>query len=314
MSTSPSELLSAYQQKAALFFLDNATESECSDTKFNKFGRSLFRRSLSETSTIASTNSIDADDFVCVTCGNPFFIYKNSMNQMRKSQQRQHPTHQKVEKEKAIKCYNKMTKIRVRSLNRGKSRRRRASRLKAKEMHSEGYQGLKFQHGGKQFSKCDLNTQSHGSTMASIVHNQEMSRKSRILKRVGDGMSRQSVVYTCGHCHFRTRFKGLPVKADILSTNPLTVQTGRMYKKMISSVPQNSKAKKIHFRKETDLNFLPLSLEHMPSQTSTKIDKNKVAIPDKCKPILVRGLNIISKRRKKKGNPALRDFLSSLND
>lgn len=86
------------------------------------------------------------------------------------------------------------TTLRLRSVRRGHTRRRRASRKlardsRAKKQHSSG--------GGRKFQQDDENQ---------YVYMQE----ERDLMQVTDGTCRNAVVVTCGSCGWKLKYKGLP--------------------------------------------------------------------------------------------------------
>jgi len=84
------------------------------------------------------------------------------------------------------------TTLRLRSVGRGKSRRRRASRRKASEFRSKNQSSAAS--GGRMWRD----------------DNGDEGKEERDLVRVTDGSCRNAVVVTCGSCGWKLKYKGLP--------------------------------------------------------------------------------------------------------
>lgn len=85
------------------------------------------------------------------------------------------------------------TTLRLRSVGRGKTRRRRASRRKAAEFRARKQSSVT---GGRKWK--DDNS-----------HNDD-NKEERDLMRVTDGTCRNAIVVTCGSCGYKLKYKGLP--------------------------------------------------------------------------------------------------------
>jgi len=221
--------------------------------------------------------SLDADrntissDYFCVTCGVSFLFTPQIMSS-----------------------------IRIRSLKKGKSRRRRASRLKASKLIKDREILQKHRGGGRSFAGNSVNN-SHGGTVMAVENIKLSLKESHEYRRVKDGMSKNCVVYTCGFCGNKYRWKGLCKKRKELQKN-----CKDFYKD--SHSPTLRKACTATLL-ESNENFLLLS-------------KSKNSPPFK-KPKYVDAKQSLDSARKKKKSQkaqvkskksALMDFLSSLND
>ena len=84
------------------------------------------------------------------------------------------------------------TTLRLRSVGRGKTRRRRASRQKAAEIRAKTQSSVA---GGRKWRSQDT---------------PDDDKEERDLMRVTDGTCRNALVVTCGSCGYKLKYKGLP--------------------------------------------------------------------------------------------------------
>lgn len=87
------------------------------------------------------------------------------------------------------------TTVRLRSLHRSSTRRRRYSRNRAKQCTQKSFQKQNNIQGNQNVMKADGN-----------LNNSSLQY---CLKRVKDGEASNCIVYTCGQCHGKMKFKGI---------------------------------------------------------------------------------------------------------
>lgn len=195
-------------------------------------------------------------------------------------------------------------KISLQSMKRGRSRRRRASRCRAKELHNSS-----------------LLMKRAGSTNNAQVRDNVMAQK-ELLKvadsyRLGDGKSKQCIIVKCIFCGSKRKRKGIEV--SVKSTRRKTEQADA---KASSSKSKREKETQAHHTRAQSMrnkntigtqiqdnsDFISLASFGKSKQQATKKRPVNNATP------LLGG-----KKKKKKQEPkgkksGLMDFLSSLND
>lgn len=167
------------------------------------------------------------------------------------------------------------TTLRVRSVGRGRTRRRRASRKKAKEFQSKKQSSV----GGGRTWRQDSQQQNGG-----------IEKSEEDLLSVSDGACRNAVVVTCGSCGWKLKYKGMP---------PIRQQQQQHQKKNVVAKQEKRKKPAVAPKQDSlgigDLVSLP---KWGAGGKHPKNKKRKKTISD-------------AKKDQKSG---LLDFLSSLND
>jgi hypothetical protein len=221
-------------------------------------------------------------DFYCPACGSPYF---------------------QIQKSNIVN-----SKIRLKTLKRGRSRRRRASRYTAAKFTLDREILQKHRGGGRTFStnSSPMNNFSHGSAVASVMETRLALKKTHALRRERDGISKHCINYKCSCGHIQS-FKGF---RRIRDQNKDSKQKGRNIKNKKGSLATSGKQidrSKIPDDKicqqsrqaNHELNCDFVSFNPVPAQSSLSLDKKK----KKKKP-----------PKKKSSKSGLHDFLSSLND
>ncbi|KAL9178705.1 hypothetical protein ACHAXT_003836 [Thalassiosira profunda] len=197
----------------------------------------------------------------------------------------------------------------LRPMKRGRTRRRRASRAKAKELHDRS---LSLQRRGT----SNANIQLRKETLQ-----QEEMRRIASSYRVGDGRSRQCLVMTCTHCGTKKKRKGIDVKPD----KKTGARDGAGQKKQKAKQPEKRPEKETvasQIRDNTD--YISLASfgegaklgEKKPPQHKGQAHsaKRKQDVPDVLASPLLGGKKKKRKKKPEAKKGALMDFLSSLND
>ena len=198
------------------------------------------------------------------------------------------------------------TTIRLRRVQRGKSRRRRSLRYRQRQAIMD-QQMLKHQGGGKKFAAImpvdnpgDL--VSHGSLVNRVVTDRQEWRKQHELIRVRDGCSTQKVVYSCSYCNRKSCYKGLPAfKRKLKRIEKSHFDLGKPVIENVGGIDSSS-----------------------ASSFTVKASKKSYGVNIPQGPKISLQANPLKKRKKegmspmkdaaKKGKSSLMDFLSSLND
>jgi hypothetical protein len=238
---------------------------------------------------ISSTNQAE---YVCMTCGTLLLPQTNSTNT-------NHTAASLADLATLKLSSTAQCKISLRSMKRGRSRRRRASRCRAKELHN-----------------ASLLMKRVGSTNNAQVR-MDAKRRKEVLKladsyRIGDGKSAHCIVIQCKCCGSKVKRKGIDVKvkyarrktekSDVIrlnssnNNNKNSVQTqkaGAVERKTVAS----------QIRDNTDF----ISLASFGSANQTKRTTNNT-------PLLQTGKKKKKKKQEPKKKSDLMDFLSSLND
>ena len=238
---------------------------------------------------ISSTNQAE---YVCMTCGTLILPQTDSTNTNHTAASLTDLATLKLPS--TAQC-----KISLRSMKRGRSRRRRASRCRAKELHN-----------------ASLLMKRVGSTNNAQVR-MDAKRHKEVLKladsyRIGDGKSAHCIVIQCKCCGSKVKRKGIDVtvkharrkteKSDVIrlnssnNNNKNSVQTQKA-----GSVERKTVASQI--RDNTDF----ISLASFGSTNQAKRTNND-------KPLLQTGKKKKKKTQESKKKSDLMDFLSSLND
>eukprot|EP00984_Skeletonema_dohrnii_P032283 scaffold26079_cov72-Skeletonema_dohrnii-CCMP3373.AAC.2 len=237
-------------------------------------------------------------DYVCMTCGTFLLPQTNPNTNHTASSLAELATNSTT----TTHC-----KISLQTMKRGRSRRRRASRCRAKELHNSS-----------------LLMKRAGSTNNAQVRMNVMAQK-ELLKvadsyRLGDGKSKQCIVVECKFCGSKRRRKGIEV--SVKNTRRKTEQSdakascskNRIEKKMQAQT-QTQTHKQVERTIGTQISdntdFISLASFGKSKQQATKKRPMKNDVPL---------LQVGKKKKKKKQEPkskkssSLMDFLSSLND
>jgi hypothetical protein len=242
-------------------------------------------------------------DYVCMTCGT-FLLPQTKPNTNHTASSLTelatflNPTASSLEPSPITRC-----KISLQSMKRGRSRRRRASRCRAKELHN-----------------ASLLMKRAGSTNNAQVRMNAMAQK-ELLKvadsyRLGDGKSKHCIVVECKFCGSKRKRKGIEVSvknsrkktenADAKAANCSKNNNMHAQKKQ-QTVKKKEETIGSQIRDNND--FISLASFGKKQQATTqKRPMNNDA------PLLQ-----VGKKKKKKQEPtskksSLMDFLSSLND
>jgi|SaaInl74LU_5_DNA_1037368.scaffolds.fasta_scaffold09906_4 hypothetical protein len=241
-------------------------------------------------------------DYVCMTCGT-FLLPQTKPNT-------NHTASSLAELATNSTTTTTHCKISLQTMKRGRSRRRRASRCRAKELHNSS-----------------LLMKRAGSTNNAQVRMNVMAQK-ELLKvadsyRLGDGKSKQCIVVECKFCGSKRKRKGIEVsvkntrrKTEEQSDAKASCSKNRIEKKMQAQT-QTQAHKKVERKPNTigtqirdNTDFISLASFGKSKQQATKKRPMKNDAP----------LLQVGKKKKKKQEPkskkssSLMDFLSSLND
>jgi len=233
-------------------------------------------------------------DYTCMTCGT-FLLPQTKANNLAASSLAEltspNPTVSSFEPSSTTHC-----KISLRSMKRGRTRRRRASRCRAKELHN-----------------ASLLMKRAGSTNNAQVRMNTMAQK-ELLKvadsyRLGDGKSKHCIVVKCKFCGSKRKRKGIEV----------SVKNTRKKTENADAKANCSKKNNIHVQKEQKVetigsqicdnsDFISLASFGTKQQATKKRPINNDA------PLLQVGKKKKKKQEPKSKKSSLMDFLSSLND
>ena len=122
---------------------------------------------------ISANQKMLRHDFYCKGCGNPLLPSPLSLD------------------ENGLQS----SKIRLKSIKRGKARKRRASRQAAKKYTYDTNILQKHKGGGRSFAQGKTN--GHGNAVASVMSTQEALKKNNAIRRIGDGISKNCISYKC---------------------------------------------------------------------------------------------------------------------
>ena len=244
------------------------------------------------------TSVPNRSDYVCMTCGTFLLPQSNSNQNHTASSLTELATSPTT-------TTTSHCKISLQSMKRGRSRRRRASRCRAKELHNSS-----------------LLMKRAGSTNNPQVRMNVMSQK-ELLKvadsyRLGDGKSKQCIVIECKFCGSKRKRKGIEV--SVKNTRRKTEQSDAKASSKTKSKSEKKTQTHAHVQPERKMNtigtqirdntdFISLASFGKSKQQATKKRPMKNDAP----------LLQVGKKKKKKQEPkgkksSLMDFLSSLND
>lgn len=233
-----------------------------------------------------------ADDFLCMTCGT-FLLPQAKSNQNHTASSL---TELATNPTGATTTH---CKISLQSMKRGRSRRRRSSRCRAKELHNSS---LLMKRAG-----------STNNPRINVMAQKELLKVADSY-RLGDGKSKQCIVVECKFCGSKRKRKGIEV--SVKNTRRKTESDA----KPSCSKSKNEKKTQTHAQSESKMNtigtqirdntdFISLASFGKSKQQATKKRPMKNDTP----------LLQVGKKKKKKQEPkgkksSLMDFLSSLND
>jgi hypothetical protein len=180
------------------------------------------------------------------------------------------------------------SRIRIKSLSRSLSMRRRASRYLAKRHNFEGNIIQKQRGGGRTFSNA---SNSHGAAVSNVMDTLTALKKNHAQHRVYDGLAKNVIIYKCNSCSHEKLIKGAPYCAKVQEGkgNAESKETEK------HQLPNKGGSYQLPLQQEKD--FLSFSAS--------------VETPTRC---------LLSKPKKKKKKvetqkkSGLQNFLSSLND
>ena len=208
--------------------------------------------------------------------------------------------------------------IYIRPLKRSRTRRRRASRAKAKELHNRA-----------------LSIQRRGSSNTNIQLQKEILINEKIQQvassyRLGDGRAKNCLVMKCTYCGTKKKRKGIEVKADIKKSSsmgsdnnllkPAKNDTRTKIKGTAQQQQHNNKEKKnVISQIKDNSDYIYLSSISGGSKDNSKGSNNtgksgKRKQNDDVSPLLTGKKKKKKKKAPEKKKSDLMDFLSSLND
>jgi hypothetical protein len=261
--SSPALLRATYQQKAAAYLFDTfpliprATDA----ARFLSL-RAVYDRS--EPSCLERVEQIRLNESVCMACGTLSYPMNTSSATI------------------------------LRSLKRGRTRRRRASRSKAAQLIKETVQKQRMG-----------NTNTNPQLRKEIIEENQRIKLAN-LHRLGDGRSKHCVVNTCGFCGNERKKKGIEVKS-IQKSYTKSIQKPKRDKSNSLVDSKKLKCEKDEFK---DSNFISL-----PGKPAAAMPKTGFSFKQKKNtnpPLLLGGKK--KKAKKQAAGSKLMDFLSSLND
>ena len=324
---------------------DNETADSCSKRKKKKSLQISSERKATPADIMRTLPSSKWSDFICMSCGTSLFppVLPDSVmqaaakdnikgvgyndNDTKSTSSDATPNIQTPLQSlhHTIQMKPLPSNIYIRPLKRGRTRRRRASRAKAKELHNRS-----------------LSIQRRGTSNTNMQLQSDTLLKERIERvvssyRLGDGRAKNCLVMKCTYCGTKKKRKGVLVKADTKGSNSgkskkvvggqadknahrkkgsneETTSSGRIEKETKNVISQK-------IRENTD--YISLSSLVGASTAKKKNDrqgdaarKRKLNDAEQLTSPLLAG-----KKKKKKRKPAettkkggLMDFLSSLND
>ncbi len=232
-------------------------------------------------------------DYVCITCGTFLLPQTESNSNYTASSLTELATNPTT-----TNC-----KISLQSMKRGRSRRRRASRCRAKELHNSS-----------------LLMKRAGSTNNAQVRANVMAQK-ELLKvadsyRLGDGKSKQCIVVECKFCGSKRKRKGIEVsvkstrrkteQADAKASSSKSKRETQAHHTQHAQSMRNKNTIGTQIQDHSD--FISLASFGKSKQQATKKRPVNTATP------LLGGKKKKKKQEPKSKKSGLMDFLSSLND
>ena len=253
---------------------------------------------------VTSLPSSNWSDYTCMSCGTLLFppvlppsIANNKNNDFNNNDNnKQQQTIQSLP-----------SNIYIRPLKRSKTRRRRASRTKAKELHNRS---LSIQRRG---TSNAINMQLQKDVLL-----KEKIQKVAASYCLGDGRAKNCLVMKCTYCGTKRKRKGVEVKPDAAkinrtrgSDNGGKPDKNANQQKRIEATKHNNDTNPIGIETQIRANSDYISLSSIGGGISGKRKHAEEHTP----PLLLAGKKKKKKKKpveKKKGD--LMDFLSSLND
>jgi len=253
-------------------------------------------------------------DNICMACGTLLFppvmphnINDTDFNNTRSDNQLQTPSHLLLSQSLPSNIY-------IRPLKRSRTRRRRASRAKAKELHNRA-----------------LSIQRRGTSNTNIQLQQDILMNEKIQQvassyRLGDGRAKNCLVMICTYCGTKKKRKGIEVKADNKKSSSMgndnNLKTAKNdTRKKIKGTPaqQHTNNEKKNVISQIKDNSDYISLSSIGGGVTAKDNSKGSNNTGKRKHDDVSLLLSGKKKKKKKKAPEkkksdLMDFLSSLND
>lgn len=228
-------------------------------------------------------------DFICLACGTLLLPQHTATAYLRELAKSPNPT-SLFEPSPTPDC-----KISLRSMKRGRSRRRRASRCRAKQLHNASL--LMKRTGG---------TNNVQVRMTAIA--QKDLLKVADSYRIGDGKSKHCIVIECNFCGAKRKRKGIEISVKNMRrrTEP-TDATANCSKKTNKKKTQTNKERSVETQIRDNTDFISL-VSFGDTQQGKKVEMNNDA------PLLQIGKKKKKKQEPKNKNSDLMDFLSSLND
>ena len=216
--------------------------------------------------------------------------------------------------------------IRLRSMKRGRTRRRRASRTKAKQLTNRTL-SLSRRGGSNSSGGNNSNNVSNNAVQNDALLKEQMQHEAYIYC-LNDGRAKNCLVFTCMYCGTKKKRKGMEISGD----NTKTQQTTKTNKKT-NNIHVVEKRKKINDKssctpppssmlsRENNTSSSILSTDYISLNTNSmnkrriQDDNNNDNTKHDISPLLLMG----KKKKKKISTPVkkggdLMDFLSSLND
>lgn len=186
-------------------------------------------------------------------------------------------------------CTPSEIKVKLRTTERSRTKRRRASRLTAKKLELDEI--VLQQHRGGVSTFVNQGGNSHGAAVASVIMTKEAIKKNHAVRRVHDGISKNCVVYACRKCGNEKCMKGLRPSKDSREKRLIKIQPNSKRDKLTTDIPIVGT--------NDGIDFVPLGRLVKPQANELKsIEQGKKR----------------KKSQKKKRSSGLNDFLSSLND
>lgn len=235
-------------------------------------------------------------DYTCLTCGT-FLLRMSKSSPLSKLGEYQIPTSSLFEPSSTTNC-----KITLRRMKRGRSRRRRASRYRAKELHNSS-----------------LLTKRVGSTNNAQVRANLMAQKERMKVvdsyRLGDGKAKHCIVVECKFCGEKRKRKGIEV--SVKNTRKKTEQSGEEASRSKNKNTRQIETKQTHNAVGSKPQSIGSQIQNNSdfiSLTSFGKNKNQATPKRTANPLLQAGKKKKKKQEPKSKKSNLMDFLSSLND
>ena len=266
-------------------------------------------------------------DNICMACGTLLFppvmhhtAINTDINKQDKKEESSGSTNNNTRSDNQLQTPNQLlmsqplpSNIYIRPLKRSRTRRRRASRVKAKELHNRA-----------------LSIQRRGTSNTNIQLQKEILMNERIQQiassyRLGDGRAKNCLVMKCTYCGTKKKRKGMEVKADIKRSSmgsdnnllkPANNDTRTKIKGTAAQQPTNKEKKNVISQINDNSDYISLSsISGVTAKDNSQRNNTGKRKQNDDVSLLLSG----KKKKKKKKAPEkkksdLMDFLSSLND